>query len=95
MVNLGHTLKTLRSRDGLTQEQLAKKLGLVRGTICQYENDLRMPSYDVLIEMARIFNVTTDYLLGNERKDKLDVSDLSPGDVDILYSIIKVMRRNK
>ena len=55
MLNLGKTLKALRLRNGLTQEQLASKLGLTKSVISAYETGLRMPSYDILINIAKIF----------------------------------------
>lgn len=93
MVDFGNTLKTLRIRNSLTQLQLAQKLGLTKSVISAYENGIRMPSYDVLIQTARIFNVSTDYLLGVEQKSQgIDLSGLSPAEVDALRALIKAMR---
>lgn len=52
----------------LTQVQLAQKLGLTKSVISAYETGRRLPSYDILIHIARIYNVSTDYLLGLEHK---------------------------
>ena len=60
MVDFGNRLKTLRLKANMTQEQLAKKLGLTKSVISAYETDLRLPSYDVLIHIAKIYNVTSD-----------------------------------
>ena len=73
MVDFGNALKTLRLREDMTQAQLAQKLSLTKSVISAYETGLRLPSYDVLIQIAKIFNVTTDYLLGLERKYELDL----------------------
>ena len=62
MVDFGNTLKTLRLYNKMTQAQLAQKLGLTKSVISAYENGLRLPSYDILIYIAKIFKVTTDYL---------------------------------
>ena len=64
MINFGNKLKLLRLQDNMTQEQLAQKLNLTKSVISAYETGLRLPSYDVLIRIAKIFNVSTDYLLG-------------------------------
>ena len=93
MVDFGNRLKTLRLKKNMTQEQLARKLGLTKSVISAYETELRQPSYDVLIHIAKIYNVTTDYLLGIERKDKIDLSGLSPEESDAIYNLIKVMRK--
>lgn len=68
MINLGNILKTLRLKSNMTQAQLAQKLGLTKSVISAYETGLRLPSYDILIHIAEIYNVSTDYLLGVEHK---------------------------
>lgn len=94
MVNFGNTLKTLRLRDSLTQAQLAQKLQLTKSVISAYETGLRLPSYDVLIQIAKIFNVSTDYLLGLERKYELDLSGLTQPEIDALLNLIRAMKHN-
>lgn len=93
MVDFGNTLKSLRIQNNLTQEQLSKKLGLTKSVISAYETGLRMPSYDVLINMSRIFKVTTDYLLGLERKQEIDLSGLTEEEIEALLNLIKAMKR--
>ena len=77
MVDFGNTLKTLRLREDMTQAQLAQKLGLTKSVISAYETGLRLPSYDVLIHVSKIFKVSTDYLLGVESQHDLDLSGIS------------------
>ena len=88
MVDLGHKLKTLRLQNNLTQAQLAQKLGLTKSVVSAYETGLRLPSYDVLVHLAKIFNVSTDYLLGVERKQELDLSGLSKKEIDDLSNYL-------
>nr|DAW98948.1 MAG TPA: helix-turn-helix domain protein [Bacteriophage sp.] len=94
MVDFGNALKTLRLREDMTQAQLAQKLSLTKSVISAYETGLRLPSYDVLIQIAKIFNVTTDYLLGLERKYELDLSGLTQAEIDALLNLIKAMKHN-
>lgn len=95
MLNLGNTLKTLRLRDGFTQEQLASKLGLTKSVVSAYETGLRMPSYDVLIHIAKIFSVSTDFLLGVEQKNEIDLSGLSGEEITALMNLIKAMKNRR
>lgn len=94
MVDFGNTLKTLRLRKDMTQAQLANKLGLTKSVISAYETGLRLPSYDILIHIARIYNVSTDYLLGIEKKQEIDLSGLSQEETNALLNLINAMKRN-
>lgn len=94
MVDFGNTLKTLRTREKYTQATLANKLGLTKSVISAYETGLRLPSYDILIHIAKIFNVSTDFLLGIEHKREIDLSGLSSDEIDALLNLINAMRKN-
>lgn len=94
MVNFGATLKELRQRAGLTQKQLADRLWLSKATVSYYEQSVRYPSPEILVRLAGIFHVSTDYLLGIEGKQQtLDVTDLTDEDILLLQSMIEHLRR--
>ncbi len=93
MVEFGKTLKNLRLQNCLTQAQLANRLGVTKSVISAYETGLRMPSYDILISISRIFKVTTDYLLGVERKQSVDLSGLTAEETSALLELIRAMKR--
>lgn len=57
-------LKSLRENTDLNQKDLADKLNINPATYRNYENGNREPDFAILITIARFFNVTTDYLLG-------------------------------
>lgn len=61
---LGDRIRSLREKHNLTQEQIAKKIGISRGTYAHYEINKRRPDYETLIKIAEIFDVSTDYLVG-------------------------------
>lgn len=92
MVDFGYTLKTLRTQNNLTQAQLSQKLGITKSVISAYETGLRMPSYDILIMIAKTFKVTTDYLLGLEPKQEIDLSGLTEEEKTALLNLIKAMK---
>ncbi len=94
MVDFGNNLKTLRTKNDMTQAQLAQKLGLTKSVISAYETGLRLPSYDILINVARIYNVSTDYLLGVEHSNEIDFSGLSIEEIEALKNLIKAMRKS-
>lgn len=97
LLNFGKTLKELRIQHGLTQQQLALQLGITKSVVSYYELQERSPSPDILVKLASIFHVSTDYLLGLEKtstteKIYLDVSDLESEDITILKLLITHLR---
>ena len=62
----GKKLKELRKHHKITQEQLAKIINVERSSIGKYESTDTLPSRETLIKIAQYFNVSTDFLLGNE-----------------------------
>lgn len=95
MVDFGNNLKTLRLQNGLTQAQVAQKLDVTKSVISAYETGLRLPSYDILINISKIFKVSTDYLLGLENIRELDLSGLTEEEIQALLNLIKAMKRRK
>ena len=93
MVDFGNKLKTLRTRERMTQAELADKLTVTKSVISAYETGLRMPSYDILIHIARIFHVTTDFLLGLENKREIDMSGLTEEQTAALLELIRTMKQ--
>lgn len=61
---LGKRLRELREEKGMTQKEVAAALGLNSVTYLHYEKSQREPPLTVLADMAKFFEVTTDYLLG-------------------------------
>ena len=88
-------LKALRIGKKMSQKALADKLGVSKSVVSFYESGERLPSYDVLIKISRIFNVTTDYLLDVERERMVDVSELSENDISVVNSVILALKSKK
>lgn len=66
----GDRLKALRLFRDITQEELAKVFKISKGNISRYETGIREPDSDLLSDIAKFFDVTTDYLLGNTDNPK-------------------------
>ena len=71
MVNFSENIKKLRQQQHMTQKELAERIGISKAMISAYETEMRYPSYDVLIKLATIFNVTTEWLEEKQNKDDL------------------------
>lgn len=74
---IGDRIKQLRKEARMTQPELAKKLNVTRSAVATYENNTRQPSFHVLVRLAEIFHVTTDYLLVGDAGDSLNINGLS------------------
>ncbi len=91
-MNFGNTLKRLRLDAGLTQKQLAMQIGVTKSVISFYELQERIPSPAILVKLAAVFHVSTDYLLGIDHIERLDVSGLTKDDVKLVSQIIDSLR---
>lgn len=92
MVNFGEKLRELRTSFGMTQAELASRLRVTKSVVSYYELHERTPSPDVLIKLADIFHVSTDYLLGIEQRKMIDVSGLSEADIKLILMTVESLR---
>ena len=67
-MTIGERLKKLRESYDLSQKEVASILGLSYSGYNCYENDIRIPTIENIIKLAELYNVTTDYILGIEKK---------------------------
>ena len=89
-------ISKLRIEKGLSQHHLAQQLGVKRSVVSYYESGERLPSLDVLIEMSRVFNVSTDYLLkGKDASKIISVSDLNENDIDVIMVMVNALREKQ
>lgn len=91
-VNFGEKLKTLRTSQKLTQQQLAERIGVAKSVVSYYESGDRYPSYDVLVKIARIFHTTTDYLLDVSKECVIDVTGLSDEDISVVRIVAEALK---
>ena len=88
MVLLGNKIKELRIKSRFTQSELAERLGVTKSSIASYENDSRQPSYEVLIKISQVFNVSIDSLLLNRSGITLDIDGLKREQIKLLELLI-------
>lgn len=69
-MNIGKKLKSLRKSRNLTQTELGKRLGIPTSTLGMYERNKRTPSPDILAKYINFFDVTYDYIFGNNISSK-------------------------
>ena len=83
MIDLGNRLKTLRLSAHLTQEQVAKRIGITKAMISSYELSNRQPSHQILIKLISPSCIHR-LPVGLEKEKCIQVNDLTPHQIHIL-----------
>lgn len=84
-------LKQLRLNKNLRQEQVANLIGVDKSAISTYENNTRQPSFEILVRLATLYRVSTDYLLGRTDSRSLDLSGLTDEEAAAVSEIVAIM----
>ena len=84
---IAERIKVLREQQNMTQSQLAKQLGITRSSVNAWEMGISVPSTQYVVELAHIFKVSTDYLLGVAETASVSVEGLTDKDVELIRSI--------
>ena len=92
---IGETIKRLREDAGFSQSALAKKLGVTRSAVNAWEMGLSAPTTQYVVDMARLFRVSSDYLLGLTTEATLVLDGLSEEEKRILYSLIDYFNQKR
>lgn len=88
-------IRALREARGWTQAELARRLNITRNGVNSWEQGLSMPSPACLVDLAKLFSVSTDYLLGVERLEAVNVTGLDEKDVAILAQLADRLRESR
>lgn len=88
-MSIGQKLSDLRKKKGLSQEEVADKLGVTRQTISKWETDQSTPDFDKIIPICELYGLSADELLGNIREGEYG----SVGDVSIVEDANQLKRK--
>lgn len=88
MVLIGKKIKEYRKKCNLSQSEFAERIGVAKSSVAAYENDSRVPSYDVLMKMINVFGVGFDSFLLDESETMLNVTGLTEEQVEIVRNLI-------
>ncbi len=75
MNGFGHRLKELRTKKGYTQARLGEMLGISPSAVGMYEQGRREPDSRLIMEISRLFEVSTDYLLSGDGSEPREIED--------------------
>ena len=82
-------LKSIRESHSMNQIKLAQRLGVSKQSVSNWENDNIQPSIEMLIKIARLFSVSTDYLLGLDSRRYVEISGLTNTQIVHIQQIIQ------
>lgn len=89
---IAERIKSLREQKKITQTELAKQLGITRSSVNAWELGISIPSTQYIVELAGIFRVSTDYLLGVDTSMTVNVSNLTEEDIQIVQGLVYHLR---
>lgn len=81
-------IKQLREQYNYSQSDLADKLGIARTSVLAWENQTSQPAMKHIVELAKLFRVSTDYLLEAESRRTLSLDGLSDDEIAIICSLL-------
>ncbi len=92
MFDFGSRIQQLRVSHNMSQEDLGRKLNRSKSVICGYENNVRVPPLDVLVNIAVIFNVSLDYLVGIDKNEMVSINGLNEAQKRLIHSLISELQ---
>ncbi|MGM9613978.1 MAG: helix-turn-helix domain-containing protein [Oscillospiraceae bacterium] len=92
---LSQRIREARIANHMSQVELAKKLGVSKQSLSNWENDNIQPSVEMLTRMAVQLNVSTDYLLGLDNRLFIEVTDLTLEEISHIQLLIRDLSRNR
>lgn len=90
---INEMIRKLRKDFNISQVELASKLGVTKQCVSNWENDNILPSVEMLIKLSSYFNVSTDYLLGLNSTNTIDVTGLTDEEISHIKLIIKDLKK--
>ena len=88
-------IKILRENKGITQAELARKLGVTRSGVNAWEMGISVPSTQYIAELSVFFEVSVDYLLGLNNTSTISVEGLSDREIASVLEIIRCYKLNR
>ena len=92
MFDVGLRIRELREQRKMSQEELGRRVGRSKSVISNYENNIKIPPLDILIQIAVIFNVSLDYLAGIDKTEMISIENLSKQQQDVIRELILVFK---
>ncbi len=92
---ISETIHALRENAGYSQAELARKLGVTRSSINAWESGLSAPTAVYIVELAKLFHVSSDLILGLDNTNQISLSGLTEDEIHIIYSLLQYFDGHK
>ena len=89
---IADNIKKLRQQRGFTQSELAKKLKITRSSVNAWEMGISVPSTQYIAELALLFNVSSDYLLGIAKASTISVDGLTDVEIAAVTTLVECLK---
>ena len=90
---IAERIRELRESKKYTQSELAKELGITRSSVNAWEMGISIPSTQYVVELAELFKVSTDYILGLSNGGVISTASLTEEQTKILFSLVQYFNR--
>lgn len=94
-MSMGERLRELRLKRNLSQEDVARHIGITRSAYSHYEINNRQPVYDTMIKLASFFHVSLDYIIGGNAPNQTHESSEAANDSKEILKLINDMSREQ
>ena len=92
---IAEKIKELGEANSMTQNEVAKRLGITRSSVNAWEMGISVPSTMYMVQLAQLFSVSADYILGLDSRAVIDISGLDDESVRVLNDMVRYMRERQ
>lgn len=93
-MTIGERIRQQREQRNMSQAEFARRMGVTRATVSAWEQGVNLPTASYLVDMARLFRVSSDYLLGLSSTNALSLNGLTSQEVGLVYELVNYIEQN-
>ncbi len=88
MFDFGMRIRQLREKRNMSQAELGRRIGRSKSVVCSYENNMKLPPLGVLTDIATVFHVSLDYLVGIDKHQMVSIEGMTPSQKLLVESLV-------
>lgn len=93
LYNLSQQIVNMRFKMGMSQAELARRLGVTRSSVNAWELGFATPQLKHVIEMAGIFSTTVDNMLNISDEVTVNISDLNDEERQVVLNLVDILKK--